>query len=44
MNNYDFTDPAELLEHERANILRDAGELPSEQIIEYLPEDLLDEF
>jgi hypothetical protein len=44
MNNYDFIDPAELLEHERDLILREAGDLPGEQIIEYLPEGLLDEF
>jgi hypothetical protein len=44
MNNYEFTDPAELLEHERESILREAGDLPSEQIIEYLPEGLLDDF
>lgn len=44
MINYDFTDPADLLEHERVNILREAGELPAEQIVEHIPEEWLNEF
>jgi len=44
MINYDFSDPAELLEQDRVNILREAGELPAEQIVEHIPEEWFDEF